>query len=84
MLANFKSEISNFKSIAKSCSKQLRAWADHLQNSEIRGQRHLSDRSRHASDQKKRAMAFNEKLLRKLPATHPLRLAKEKTPESEI
>jgi four helix bundle protein len=38
---DFKSEISNLKSIAESCSRQIRAWADHLQNSEIQGQRHL-------------------------------------------
>jgi four helix bundle protein len=76
-LANFKSEISNLKSIAISCSKQLRAWADHLQNSEIKGQRHLSDRSRRESDQKKRAIAFKEELIRKLPPAHPLRVAKQ-------
>ena len=77
-LANFKSEISNLKFLAISCSKQLRAWADHLQNSDIKGQRHLSDHSRHELDQKKRAIAFNEELLHKLPPTHPLRVAKEK------
>jgi four helix bundle protein len=77
-LANFKSEISNLKSIAVSCSKQLRAWADHLQSSEIKGQRHLTERSRRDSDRKKRAAAFNEELLHKLPPNHPLRLAKQK------
>jgi four helix bundle protein len=77
-LTNFKSEISNLKSIAISCSKQLRAWADHLQNTEIKGPRHLSDRSRRESDQKKRAASFNEELLRKLPLGHPLRNAKQK------
>ena len=73
---DLKSAISNLKSIATSCSKQLRAWADHPQNTEIRGQRHLSDRSRRDSDQKQRAAAFNEELLGKLPAGHPLRVAK--------
>jgi four helix bundle protein len=77
-LANFKSEISNLKSIVISCSKQLRAWADHLQNSEIKGQRHLTESFRRESDQKKRAAVFNEELLRKLPPGHPLRVAKQK------
>jgi four helix bundle protein len=77
-LANFKSEISNLKSLAVSCSKQLRAWAGHLQNSDIKGQRRLSDYSRHELDQKKRAIAFNEELLHKLPPAHPLRVAKQK------
>ncbi len=77
---DLKSEISNLKSNARSCSKQLRAWADHLQNSEIKGQRHLTERSRQQSDQKGRAEAFNEKLLGNLPPSHPLRVAKQRRP----
>lgn len=74
---DLKSQVSNLKSIATSCSKQLRAWADHLQNSEIRGQRHLTESTRRQSDRQKRAAAFNQELISKLPATHPLRIAKE-------
>ena len=72
-LANFKSEISNLKALAESCSRQLRAWADTLQNSDISGPRHLSAKSRQADDQKKRAAAFQKELLSKLPPSHPLR-----------
>ncbi len=32
---HLQSEIYNFKSICESISRQIRAWADHLQNSEI-------------------------------------------------
>ncbi|MGB7749337.1 MAG: four helix bundle protein [Verrucomicrobiia bacterium] len=71
--ADLKSEISNLKSLSESCSKQLRGWADSLQNSDIKGQRHLNDKSRQADDQKKRAAAFQKELLRKLPAWHPKR-----------
>ena len=71
--ADLKSQISNLKSVAESCSRQLRGWADSLQNSEIKGQRHLTDRSRREDDQKKRAQVFRQELLRKLPAGHPLR-----------
>ena len=39
---HLKSEISNLKSTAESCSRQLRGWADSLQNSEIKGQRHCA------------------------------------------
>lgn len=46
---NFKSEISNLKSKAENISRQLRGWADSLQNSEIRGQRYLTARSRKQS-----------------------------------
>ena len=72
-LADLKSQISNLKSCAENCSRQLRGWADSLQNSEIRGQRHLNDRTRTKGEQKRRAAAFQQKLLENLPATHPLR-----------
>lgn len=71
--AQLKSQISNLRATAESCSRQLRGWADSLQNSDIKGQRHLTDKSRQADDQKKRAAAFELELLRKLPAGHPKR-----------
>ena len=71
--ADLKSQISNLISLAESCSRQLRGWADSLQNSDIKGQRHLTDKSRQADDQKKRASTFQTELLRKLPAWHPKR-----------
>lgn len=57
---HLKSEISNFKSQAESISRQIRAWANSLQNSEITGQRHLNDRSRQAFEAKKSRDAFWE------------------------
>ena len=72
-LENLKSQISNLISTAESCSRQLRGWADSLQNSDIKGQRHLTDKSRAEDDQKKRAAALQKKLLRGLPPGHPLR-----------
>ena len=71
--ADLKSQISDLKSIAESCSRQLRGWADSLQNSEIRGQRHLTDKSRLEGEQKKRVAAVQKDLLEKLPPNHPLR-----------
>lgn len=71
--ADLKSQISNLKSCAESCSRQLRGWADSLQNSEIKGQRHLNERVRAQEEQKRRAAAFQQKLLENLPANHPLR-----------
>jgi len=71
--AHFKSHISNLKSMAESCSRQLRAWADHLQNSDIKGQRHLNHQSRQRYDSAKTAEAFQRELLTVLPANHPLR-----------
>ena len=79
-LHDFKSQILDLKSVAESCSRQLRAWADSLQNSDIAGQRHLNDHSR-ANYQKRKAretgMANFQKLLEQhLPPDHPLRKGK--------
>lgn len=75
--ADLKSQISNLKSVAENCSRQLRGWADSLQNSEITGQRHLNDRVRREQGQKQRATALEKQLLANLPPDHPLRRAAE-------
>lgn len=84
-LVNFKSEISNLKSTAEGCSRQLRAWADSLQNSEIEGQRHLNDRSREnwwkKKEAEKRSAAFKEmerEGMMKFPPDHPMRIEWER------
>lgn len=41
--SDLRSEISNLRSLAESISRQLRAWADSLQNSEMKGTRYLND-----------------------------------------
>ena len=69
-LKDLKSQISNLKSQAEACSRQLRAWADSLQNSPIRGQRHLNNAERNRHEQKKKADAFLEKLTAALPDGH--------------
>ncbi len=60
--AHLKSQISDLKSSAESISRQLRAWADSLQNTEIPGQRYLTQQTRQREEQKKRAEAFLGKL----------------------
>lgn len=84
-LQNFKSQISNLKKIAESCSRQLRGWADSLQNSDIKGQRHLNDHSREQRSKKhKREQSKAEwieaqrKHLRDLPPENPARAAFER------
>jgi four helix bundle protein len=59
---HLRSEISNLKAQAESISRQLRAWADSLQNFEITGQRYLTNQTRRRDEQKKRAEAFLGKL----------------------
>jgi four helix bundle protein len=81
VLRDFRSQISNLKSRAESCSRQLRAWADHLQNSEIKGQRHLNDSTRDQfAKQKTKAAAFQQwdslvrQQIQKLALDHPMRV----------
>lgn len=66
-LPNFqplKSEISNLKSSAESISRQLRAWADSLQNTSIRGQRYLTEKARKFDRARKDRDEFLQELRR--------------------
>lgn len=56
---------------AESCSRQLRGWADSLQDSEIQGQRHLTDKSRQQYDSRRRAEAFKKKIEDTMRAIRP-------------
>ena len=64
--ANLKSQISDLKSSAESCSRQLWAWADHLQNSEIKGQRHLNKKTRAGYESKRDLKEFEQELQEKM------------------
>ena len=75
-LSNFKSEISDLIMLAETCSRQLRGWADSLQNSDITGPRHLNDKSRADYTKKKSresgAADFQKLIAQHLPPDHPL------------
>jgi four helix bundle protein len=71
--ADLRSEISNLKSLAESCSRQLRGWADALQNSPITGQRHLNDGVRRKAEEKKRVEGARKRIMDALPPGHPAR-----------
>jgi four helix bundle protein len=60
--SDLKTEISNLKSLAESIARQLRAWADSLQNSGIKGQRYLTDKTRKADQAKRDRDEFLQKL----------------------
>lgn len=77
-LKNLKSQISDLKSQAESCSRRLRAWADLLQNSPIKGQRHLNNAARTRDSQRKKADVFFEGINASLPDGHPAK----KTPKA--
>lgn len=69
----WRTAILAMKSCAIMCSRQLRGWADSLQNSNIQGQRHLNRASRREYESKARAAAAQKRLLEMLPENHPLR-----------
>jgi four helix bundle protein len=60
--ADRKSEISDLKSLAEGASRQLRAWADSLQDSSIKGQRYLSEKTRRADQARRERERFLEEL----------------------
>jgi four helix bundle protein len=60
--SDLKSEISDLKSLAEGISRQLRAWADYLQSSRIKGQRYLTQRTRQVDKASRECKEFLEKL----------------------
>jgi|SRR5579864_636338 len=67
--SDLQSEISDLKSQAESISRQLRGWAQHLQDTPIRGQRHLTSKSRQIDQARRDRDAFVRELeeIRKKP-----------------
>lgn len=76
---DLKSEISNLKSRSVSISRQLGGWANSLQNSEIKGQRYLTDSTRRASQVAREREEFLEELRR----MQEERIAKLQAPGAE-
>jgi four helix bundle protein len=60
--SDLKSEISNLRSLAESISRQLRGWAHHLQDSSIRGQRHLTSKTRQIDQARRERDEFLQEL----------------------
>jgi hypothetical protein len=84
-------EISHRKAACESISRQLRGWAESLQNSDIQGQRHLNDQSRekYDNDQKKAAARqkradFKRELEQRLKQQADERRQQEEEGQSEI
>jgi four helix bundle protein len=73
--------VEKLAKLAESCSRQLRAWADTLQNSDIKGQRHLNDGVRRKAEVKKADADFRKLMLEKLPSDHPIVVSARKRGE---
>ena len=69
--SNLKSQISNLKLMSENISRQLRAWADSLQNSDIKGQRHLTAEARRTAETKRSREEFLERLRQVQEAAKP-------------
>jgi four helix bundle protein len=61
-LFEFLSVFDNLKSHSEGVSRQLRAWADSLQNSEIRGQRYLTNKGKHSTKEAQEREEFLNEL----------------------
>jgi four helix bundle protein len=75
-----KPQLTKLIGLAESCARQLRGWAESLQNSDIAGQRHLNEKSRKGWERKKAEekgaatfQSMQREIVAKLPATHPFR-----------
>ena len=68
---HLKSEISELTLLAESCSRQIRGWADNLQNSDIKGQRHLTDSSKEQYHAQRRADVFAREIDRYVRQARP-------------
>jgi four helix bundle protein len=80
-ISNFKSEITKLMSQAESCSRQLRGWADSLQNSDIKGPRHLNDQSRRSYTERSRAANFTMQIQENFRRDHPELFPPDSPPE---
>ena len=80
-ISDCKAEVEQMIALAESCSRQLRAWADSLQNSEITGPRNLNEQSRSdwqrqktRSDGAARFRETQRQQMLSLAPDHPLRV----------
>jgi four helix bundle protein len=60
--SDLRSEILDLRSKSESVSRQLRAWANSLQNTSLRGQRYLTEKSRRLDKQRKEREEFLKEL----------------------
>ena len=81
--ADLKSEISNLKSQSEGIARQLRAWADSLQNSSIPGQRYLTEKSQRLYQGKRDREEFLRELEKTREAAAAARAAKSGSSSSQ-
>src|SRR4030095_135630 len=60
--SDLQADIRKLKTKSESCSRQLKAWANSLQNSEFKGQRHVSQKMKRAAEAAKEREEFLNEL----------------------
>lgn len=64
-------QVDGLISLSENCSRQIRGWADSLQNTDIKGQRHLDDDTRKAYERKQRARELDRRIADILHESNP-------------
>ncbi|MCX5782397.1 MAG: four helix bundle protein [Elusimicrobia bacterium] len=59
---DLKSQISNLKSSVEAISRQIRGWANSMQNTAIQGQRYLNEKSKQSFEREKGRKEFERSL----------------------
>ena len=60
--SHLKLQITDLRSWVESVSRQIRAWADQLQNSDLTGQRYINEASKKSRQQQEQRLVFEEYL----------------------
>ena len=60
--SDLQTDIKKLKSTAESCSRQLKAWAQALQNSDFKGERHVNQKTKRAAQAAKEREEFLNEL----------------------
>jgi len=60
--SDLQTDIKKLKSKAESCSRQLKAWAQALQNSDFKGERHVNQKTKRAAQAAKEREEFLNEL----------------------
>lgn len=64
-------QVGDLIPLAESCSRQIRGWADSLQNSNIQGQRHLNDKVRREIQRTREREELDRELKERLRKARP-------------
>lgn len=81
--SNIKSEIADLRSLAENIGRQNRAWAGSLQDSDIKGQRFLTERTRQSARAAKRGKEFEQHLRQIVDENRPVSGGKKRDDETE-